>query len=210
MPCLLQGILNSYTESHKLQYVRIWLYLETGSFKKQLKAIDAAIRAPSREFSEKAMAPHSRTLAWKIPRMEDPGGLQSMGSRRVGHDWVTSLSLFTFMHWRRKWQPTPVFCLENPRGGGAWQAAVSGVAQSRTRLKQLGGSRWALIQYDQCLYKKTVGPGCTQREGHVKTEGEDSHLRSKERGLRRRKPALPTPWSLSSSLQNCEKMFFVV
>ena len=40
---------------------------------------------------------------------EEPGGLQSMGSRRVGHDWVTSLSLFTFMHWRRKWQPTPVF-----------------------------------------------------------------------------------------------------
>ena len=58
---------------------------------------------------EKAMAPHSSTLAWKIPWMEEPGGLQSMGSLRVGHDSVTSLSLFTFMHWRRKWQPTPVF-----------------------------------------------------------------------------------------------------
>ena len=58
---------------------------------------------------EKAMAPQSSTLAWKIPWTEEPGGLQSMGSRRVGHDWVTSLSLFTFMHWRRKWQPTPVF-----------------------------------------------------------------------------------------------------
>ena len=58
---------------------------------------------------EKAMAPHSSTLAWKIPWMEEPGGLQSMGSLRVGHDWTTSLSLFTFMHWRRKWQPTPVF-----------------------------------------------------------------------------------------------------
>ena len=57
----------------------------------------------------KAMAPHSSTLAWKIPWMEEPGGLQSMGSRRVRHDWVTSLSLFTFMHWRRKWQPTPMF-----------------------------------------------------------------------------------------------------
>ena len=55
------------------------------------------------------MAPHSSTLAWKIPWTEEPGGLQSMGSRRVGHDRVTSLSLFTFMHWRRKWQPTPVF-----------------------------------------------------------------------------------------------------
>ena len=58
---------------------------------------------------DKAMAPHSSTLAWKIPWMEEPGRLQSMGSRRVRHDWATSLSLFTFMHWRRKWQPTPVF-----------------------------------------------------------------------------------------------------
>ena len=58
---------------------------------------------------EKAMAPHSSTLAWKIPWMEEPGRLQSMGSQRVEHDWATSLSLFTFMHWRRKWQPTPVF-----------------------------------------------------------------------------------------------------
>ena len=54
------------------------------------------------------MAPHSSTLAWKIPRAEEPGGLQSMGSLRVGHDSATSLSLFTFMHWRRKWQATPV------------------------------------------------------------------------------------------------------
>ena len=55
------------------------------------------------------MAPHSSTLAWKILWTEEPGRLQSMGLRRVVHDWVTSLSLFTFMHWRRKWQPTPVF-----------------------------------------------------------------------------------------------------
>ena len=55
------------------------------------------------------LAAHSSTLAWKIPWTEEPGGLQSMGSLRVGHDWTTSLSLFTFMHWRRKWQPSPVF-----------------------------------------------------------------------------------------------------
>ena len=55
------------------------------------------------------MAPHSSTLAWKIPWTEEPGRLQSMGSLRVGHDGATSLSLFTCMHWRRKWQPTPVF-----------------------------------------------------------------------------------------------------
>ena len=56
--------------------------------------------------TEKAMATHSSTLAWKIPWAEEPGRLQSMGLRRVGHDWGTSLSLFTFMHWRRKWQPS--------------------------------------------------------------------------------------------------------
>ena len=56
-----------------------------------------------------AMATHSSTLAWKIPWAEEPGGLQSMGSLGVGQDRVTSLSLFTFMHWRRKWQPTPMF-----------------------------------------------------------------------------------------------------
>ena len=55
------------------------------------------------------MAPHSSTVARKIPWMEEPGRLQPMGSLRVRHDWVTSLSLSTFMHWRRKWQPTPVF-----------------------------------------------------------------------------------------------------
>ena len=55
------------------------------------------------------MATHSSTLAWKIPWTEEPGRLQSMGSIRVRHDWVTSLSLFTLVHWRRKWQPTLAF-----------------------------------------------------------------------------------------------------
>ena len=134
------------------------------------------------------MAPHSGALAWWIPWTEESGGLQSMGSRRVGHDWATSLSLFTCMHWRRQWHPTLVLlpgeshgrrslvacspwgrtesdtterlhfhfslacigegngnplrrsCLENPRDGGAWWAAVYGVAQSRTRLKRLSSS----------------------------------------------------------------------
>ena len=71
---------------------------------------------------EKAMAPHSSTLAWKIPWMEEPGRLQSMGSLRVGHYSVTSLSLFTFMHWRRKWQPTPVFLPGESQG---WRSLVS-------------------------------------------------------------------------------------
>ena len=68
---------------------------------------------------EKAMAPNSSTLAWKIPWTEKPGGLQWMQLRRVRHNWATSLSLFTFMHWRRKWQPTQCSCLENPRDGEA-------------------------------------------------------------------------------------------
>ena len=68
---------------------------------------------------EKAKAPHSSTLAWKIPWVEEPGGLQSMGSLRVGHDWATSLSLFTFMRRRRKWQPTPVFLPGESQGWGS-------------------------------------------------------------------------------------------
>ena len=129
---------------------------------------------------------HNSNSLWS----EERGGPQSMGSLRVQHDWATSLSLFTFMHWGRQWQPTPVFlpgesqglrslagledciflricpflpgypfychtvvhngegngnplqcsCLENPRDGGAWWAAVYGVAQSRTRLKRLSSS----------------------------------------------------------------------
>ena len=65
------------------------------------------------------MAPHSSTLAWKIPWMEEPGGPQSMGSLRVGQDSATSLSLFTFLHWRRQWQPTPVFSPGESQGRGS-------------------------------------------------------------------------------------------
>ena len=94
---------------------------------------------------EKAMTPHFSTLSWKIPWMEEPGRLQSMGLLRVRYYWATSLSFFTFMHWRRKWQPTPVFLPENPRDGGTWWASISGVAQSRTRLKQLSRQQNGLL-----------------------------------------------------------------
>ena len=86
--------------------------------------------------SEKAMAPLSSTLAWEIPWMEEPGRLQSMGSRRVRHNWETSLSCIG----EGNGKPLQCSCLENPRDGGAWWAAVYGVAQSRTRLKQLSSS----------------------------------------------------------------------
>ena len=112
-----------------------------------------------------AMATHSSALAWKIPWMEEPHGLQSMGLLRVRHDWASSLSLFTFMHLRRKWQPTPVSCLENPRDGGAWWAAVYGVAQSRTRLKRLSSSSssayWVLILL---LWARTVNLTSTSED----------------------------------------------
>ena len=65
------------------------------------------------------MAPHSSTPAWKIPWMEEPGRLQSMGSRRVRRNWETSLSLLTFMHWRKKWQPTRVFLPGESQGWGS-------------------------------------------------------------------------------------------
>ena len=112
---------------------------------------------------EKAMAPHSSTLAWKIPWMEEPGRLQSMGSLRVRHDWATSLSLFTFTHWDTterlhfhfslsrtgggNGNPLQCSCLENPRDGEAWWAAVRGVAQSRTRLKRLSSSSSMLVSH---------------------------------------------------------------
>ena len=77
--------------------------------------------------AEKAMAPHSSTLAWKIPWTEEPGRLQSMGLQGVGHGWVTSHSLFTFMHWRRKWQPTPVFLPGESQGWGRTELDMTDV-----------------------------------------------------------------------------------
>ena len=75
----------------------------------------------SKGVTKKAMAPLSSTLAWKIPWMEEPGRLQYMGSIRVGHYWAASLSFFTFMHWRRKWQPTPAFLPGESQG---WRSQV--------------------------------------------------------------------------------------
>ena len=88
---------------------------------------------------EKAVAPHSSTLAWKIPWTEEPSRLQSMGSLRVRHDWLHfhfSLSCIG----EGNGNPLQCFCLEKPRDGGAWWAAVYGDAQSRTRLKWLSSS----------------------------------------------------------------------
>ena len=88
------------------------------------------------------MAPHSSTLAWKIPWAEEPGRLQSMGSLTVGHNCATSLSLFTFMHWRRKWQPTPVFLPGESQGRGSlvgcrlWGRTESDTAKATQQQQQ--------------------------------------------------------------------------
>ena len=74
-------------------------------------------------YIEESRENHSPPLQYSClenPWTEEPGRLQSMGSLRVRHDWVTSLSLFTFMHWRRKWQPTPVFLPGKSMDRGAW------------------------------------------------------------------------------------------
>ena len=109
------------------------------------------------------MAPHFSTLAWKVPWTEEPGRLQSMGSLGVGHDWVTSLSLFTFMHWRRKWQPTPVFLPGESRDGGSWWAAIYGVVQSQTRLKRLSCSSRGFLHIFQviCIWGLHVPALCS-------------------------------------------------
>ena len=105
---------------------------------------------------ERAMAPHSSTFAWKIPWMEEPGRLQSMGSRRVGEDWVTSLSLFTFMHWRSKWQPTPVFLPGESQGWGSlvgcrlWRSHRVGHNWS-DRLSKVSPPNWLPLGMPPCL-----------------------------------------------------------
>ena len=110
------------------------------------------------------MAPHSSPLAWKIPWTEEPGGLQSMGSLRVGHDWATSLSLSCIGEGNGN--PLQCSCLENPRDGGAWRAAIYGVTQSQTRLKWLSSS----IQNSIVHYRYHAGhyiPGLTHNLNSV-------------------------------------------
>ena len=89
------------------------------------------------------MAPPPVLFAWKIPWMEEPGRLQSMGSLRVRHNWATSLSLSCIGEGNGN--PLQCSCLENPRDRGAWCAVVYGVAQSQTWLKWLsrGGDHWS-------------------------------------------------------------------
>ena len=106
---ILRDVLFLLASSYIYIYIHIHIYIHTHTHTHTHIYI----------YMEKAVAPHSSALAWKIPWAKEPGGLQSTGSKRIRHDWATSLSLFTFMPWRRQWQPTPV-CL-------AWR--IAGMAE---------------------------------------------------------------------------------
>ena len=121
----------SFKNSLKLSEMQMILYLLCWSSKVFWIQLCMRYYHGLRCVMEKAMAPHSTTLAWKIPWTVEPGGLQSMGSLRVGHDRATSLCLFTFMPWRRKWQPTPVFL---PRESHGWGSLVGCHLWGRTEL----------------------------------------------------------------------------
>ena len=101
---------NIYTKANCSGWERLYLHI--------LPILDIIILyfSPLSKLSWISHKVNHFTLAWKIPWMEEPGRLQSMGLLRVGHDWGTSLSLFTFVHWRRKSQPTPVFLPGDSRG----------------------------------------------------------------------------------------------
>ena len=86
-------------------------------------------------YMEKAMAPHSSTLAWEIPRMEEPGRLQSMGSLESDTTEPLHFHFSLSRIGEGNGNPLQCSCLENPRDGEAWWATVCGVAQGWTRLK---------------------------------------------------------------------------
>ena len=86
------------------------------------------------------MAPHSSTLAWKIPWTEEPGRLQSMGSLESDRTERLHFHFSLSCIGEGNGNPLQCSCLENHGDRGAWWAAVYGVAQSRTRLKQLSSS----------------------------------------------------------------------
>ena len=106
----------------------------------------------NKQLLEKAMAPHSSTLVWKIPWTEEPGRLQSMGS--LESDTTERL----YFHFslscigEGNGNPLQCSCLENPRDGEAWWAAIYGVAQSWTRLKRLSNKQLQVQLQVDCYF----------------------------------------------------------
>ena len=114
------------------------------------------------------MATHSSTLAWKIPWTEEPGRLQSMRSLRARHDCATSHSLFTFMHWRRKWQPTRVFLPGESQG---WRRLMDCRLQGRTE-----SNTTQVTQQQQQLVAQTVKHLPAMQETWVRSLGQEDAL----------------------------------
>ena len=105
---------------------------------------------------EKAMAPHSSTPAWKIPRTEEPGGLQFMGLLESDTTERLHCHFSLACIGERNGNPLQCSCLENPRDGGAWWAAIYGVAQSQTRLKRLSSSSLCIpLVCFLCVFQST-------------------------------------------------------
>ena len=120
-----------------IQYGLIFTWLHLQRTNSQLRSHMQVSRFST---SEKAMAPHSCTLAWKIPWMEEPGGLHPWGREESDTTEWLHFHFSLSCTGEGNGNPLPCSCLENPRDGGAWWAAIYGVAQSRTRLKQLSSS----------------------------------------------------------------------
>ena len=150
------------------------------------------------------MAPHSSTLVWKIPWMEEPGRLQSMRSLRVRHDWATSFSLFTFVLWRRKWQPTPVFMPGESQGRGSlvacclwgrtesdmtkWLSSSSSSSRKESELALPSTTSWFIMLLVQWLSGQESTCQC-RRQGYMGKRGFPAGARGKESACqcRRRK-----------------------
>ena len=103
------------------------------------------------------MAPHFSTLAWKIPWMEEPGRLQSMGSLESDTTERLHFHFSLSCIGEGNGNPLQCSCLENPRDGGAWRAAIYGVAQSRTQLKRLSSSSSSSKSQEQSAYRPPTG-----------------------------------------------------
>ena len=117
-----------------------------------------------------SMAPHSSTLAWKIPWMEEPGRLPSMGSLRVGPTEQLHFHFSLSCIGEGNGNPLQCACLENPRDGGAWWAAVYAVGQSRTRLKRLSSNSSSLqVYYCTGLVEITSGMKINRPEKRSKS-----------------------------------------
>ena len=163
-----------FSECYQIFLSNIWKCFPGGSDGKESACNLGDLGSQSlgwKDLLKKGMATHSTILVWGIPWTEEPGGLQSMGLQTVGHDWAANTHLHAcqtiqynlFMSlWKihcsarphREGNGTPLqySCLENPMGGGAWWAAVYGVAQSRTWLKWLSSSSQTSVIKNSCLF----------------------------------------------------------